>query len=77
MFPKTRIGLGSKVLVREALTGEENSFTLVDPSPTELDGDKVGSSGPIGRILLGHKIGDVIVIKTPKGEGRWLVLDIV
>jgi transcription elongation factor GreA len=77
MYLKAKIGLGSKVLVREEFTREENSFTLVDPSPTELSGDKVGSSGPIGRILLGHKIGDVIVIKTPKGEGRWLVLDIV
>jgi transcription elongation GreA/GreB family factor len=77
MFPKIKISLGSKVLLIEESTREKISFTLVDPSPIVPTGDKIGSSGPIGRILLGHKIGDVIIIKTLKGKKKCRVLDIV
>ncbi|HPW34594.1 MAG TPA: transcription elongation factor GreA [Candidatus Paceibacterota bacterium] len=36
-----------------------------DANPTE---NKISNVSPIGRALLGHKVGDVVKVKTPKGE---------
>lgn len=74
---KTKIGVGS--LVKVSIKGKKSTtktFHIVgdfEANPTE---GKISSSSPIGAALLGHKVGDEVVIKIPTGTATYLVEEI-
>ena len=68
---KTKVSLGSHVDISSG--SKKASYTLVGPVEADpLDG-KISNESPIGVALFGKKIGDKVLIKTPKGEVEWEV----
>ena len=59
------VGLGSRVVVIDEKTGDEESYTLVFGDGGEYEDGQVTMSSPIGRSLLGKKVGDVALLKLP------------
>ncbi|MDB4915204.1 MAG: transcription elongation factor GreA/GreB protein [Gemmatimonadetes bacterium] len=59
------VGLGSKVVVVDEKTGLEESYALVFGDALEYEDGQVTMSSPIGRSLLGKKVGDVALLKLP------------
>lgn len=47
--------------------GVEMAYTLVGSEETDPLNNKISNASPIGRALLGKRVGDVVSIKTPKG----------
>lgn len=58
--------LGSWVAVEE--DGERETFQLVDPCEANVAAGRVPIDSPVGRWLLGHQVGETVVVPVPAGE---------
>lgn len=70
----SRVGLGSKVTVEHA--GETATWTIVGASESHPPSGRISSSSPVGRALVGHDVGDEVMVKTPAGERAYLIVAI-
>lgn len=58
------VNLGATVILRES-GGQINEFMIVGTLEANPSEGKISSESPIGKTLLGHKIGDEILITSP------------
>ncbi|HUO73841.1 MAG TPA: GreA/GreB family elongation factor [Solirubrobacteraceae bacterium] len=64
------VHLGSTVSFSDPSAGREKTFTIVDPHQAKPAEGRLSSISPVGEALLGHKVGDVVEVRTPKGLRR-------
>lgn len=57
------ISLGARVLVE--VDGQTDEFNIVGTLEANPALGKISNESPVGRALLGHKVGDVVVISSP------------
>ncbi|MDO8574636.1 MAG: transcription elongation factor GreA [bacterium] len=43
-------------------------YTIVGPSETRPDEGRISNESPLGKSILGHKVGDDVVVRTPSGN---------
>lgn len=72
-IPNDVITMNSLVLFSNIDSGGELKYKLVFPEDADILQNKISVLSPIGCALLGYKIGDVITIKTPKGDKRYRI----
>ena len=72
----SKVTVLSKVKIRNKKTKTEHVYHLVSESESKLKEGKISVGSPIGSGLLGKKIGETAVVKTPGGEIQFEVLDI-
>lgn len=70
----SRVGLGSQVTVEH--DGETATYTIVGASESHPESGRISSSSPVGRALVGHDVGDDVVVRTPAGERRYTIVAI-
>jgi transcription elongation factor GreA len=70
----SRVGLGSNVTVEHA--GETATYTIVGASESDPASGRISSSSPVGRALVGHDVGDEIMVRTPAGERAYRIVAI-
>ena len=58
----------STVEVKSKANGKKMKYTLVAQSEADLKSGKISVDSPIGKGLLGKKVGDVAVINVPNGN---------
>jgi len=58
------VNLGAKVTLRDK-EGHINEFMIVGTLEANPSEGKISSDSPIGKFLLGHKVGDEILITSP------------
>ena len=66
-IPHDRVGLGSSVVVLDLVKDEEFTFKLVTSEEADVAKGQISTTSPIGRGLLGKKVGDDIKITIPDG----------
>ncbi len=71
-----KVRLLNKVKIKNLALGKEMEFTLVGENEADFAHGKLAVTTPIGKALLGHVKGDVVVAKTPAGEMKMELLDI-
>jgi transcription elongation factor GreA len=59
------IQIGSRVRVRDV--DGEDEFTLVAEHEADAREERVSSDSPLGRALLGHRVGDRVRFRAPGG----------
>jgi transcription elongation factor GreA len=74
--PKDEVTLGSLVVAVEEGTEEAETFRIVGPAEANPANNKVSDKSPIGRALLGHRVGDTVMVKTPGGEIVFRIISI-
>ena len=57
------INLGARVLIE--VDGQNDEFTIVGTLEANPAIGKISNESPVGRALLGHKVGDAVVISSP------------
>lgn len=55
---------------------QKMSYTLVSESEADLKNKKISISSPIGRGLMGKKVGEIVDISVPSGVIKFKILDI-
>jgi transcription elongation factor GreA len=61
---RNTVHIGATVTLEEA-DGQINEFTVVGTLEANPDEGKISSNSPIGKILLGHKVNDVLEVTSP------------
>lgn len=67
-------GMGSTVTVRDLDFGDEFSYTLVGAYEADPANDKISSSSPVGKALMGRKAGDTVQVDTPGGRANYEIV---
>ncbi len=62
-----QVDIGSTITVQESTYPEEIYF-LVGPKEADPINGRISYQSPIGKALLGHRVGDLIRIETPGGS---------
>ena len=75
-LPADIVVFGSRVRVKDLDLGEEEQYELVGPGDEDYDNNKILSTSPIGKGLIGKKQGDVAEIQVPRGKLRYQILEI-
>ena len=75
-IPKDKIYIGAKVKLRDVDSGEELEYQFVAPPEADYAQNKISVESPIGKSLLGRKVGDVAEITVPAGILRYQVVEI-
>ena len=65
--------LGRKVLLKNASTGRQVSYTLVHPKETNPAEGKISSESPVGKALLNKHLGEEVEISIPSGTIRYFI----
>jgi transcription elongation factor GreA len=67
---------GCVVILENIDTGEEVEYQLVGPDESDVKQGRISVTSPIGKALLGKKLGDEIVVQVPAGQRHYEVIDI-
>lgn len=73
-IPKDRAAIGSTVLVYDSTKDEEIEYKLVTSEESDVTKGLISTTSPIGRALMGKKVGDVSEVVTPIGKRELEVL---
>lgn len=69
------VQLGSKVTIKEG-NFEAETFTIVGVAEANPREGKISNESPIGKAILGHKVGDSVKVETPGGTYTVKILKI-
>lgn len=72
----SQVSVLSKVKIRNKKNGAEMNYTLVSEEEADLKAGRISVSSPIGKGLLGKRVGDVAQITVPAGVLEFDVIDI-
>jgi transcription elongation factor GreA len=72
----SKVSVMCKVRLRNLANKAEMTYTLVAENEADLKAAKISVTSPIGKGLLGKKVGDVAEITTPGGIMKLEVLEI-
>ncbi len=68
--------VGSEVTVQQKESKEKRKFRVVGSEEIDTDLGKISFNSPLGGGLMGKEKGDSVVVKTPRGEMEYTILNI-
>ena len=71
-----KISIGCKVKILDVEENEELEYKIVGSTEANSLKGKISNESPVGKALLGAKIGDVVKVETHVGELEYKVLEI-
>ncbi len=69
-----KVMFGATVTLEDADEGSQNTYQIVGQYETNLDKGHISLLSPIAKALIGKKLGDIVDVKTPKGEKSYEIL---
>lgn len=75
-IPKDRAGYGSLVVLEDEESGTRRTLTLSSPEETSLGSDSCSLSSPLGRAILGRRVGDRVEVDAPSGLQSYLIVSL-
>jgi len=75
-MPRDQVHILSKVSVKNLKNSSTYTYTLVSPEEADLEKGKISMSSPVGKALMGKKVGDKTEAKVPAGNITFEILSI-
>ena len=66
-LPQDRVGYGSRVWLLDLKKSVEVEYKLVTPEEADAAKGLISTTSPIGKALLGRRVGDEVNVQTPAG----------
>lgn len=60
-----KVVFGATVTLVDTDSEETKKYTLIGQDEADLKKGKISVQSPVGKALIGHKVGDVVTVKTP------------
>jgi transcription elongation factor GreA len=73
-IPTDKVGFGSRITVFDTSKDEEIVYSLVTSEESDVAKGLISTTSPIGRSLLGKRVGDIAVVTTPMGKRELEIL---
>jgi transcription elongation factor GreA len=71
------VGLGSKVVVEDEDTKSRENYHMIFGDAEDFDDGQVTMSSPIGRALLGKKVGDIATLRLPARNRKLRIVELL
>ena len=68
--------IGVKVKVLDEEYNEEQLYRVVGSTEADPRSGKISDESPVGKALLGKKVGDEVIVEAPGGEFKLKIIDI-
>jgi transcription elongation factor GreA len=78
-IPKDAVRFGARVRIRQLSTGEEFKYHLVgvdEVYETDEEYERKSIVSPLGKPMIGKRIGEKFIVKAPLGEREFEILEI-
>ncbi len=72
-IPRDRVAFGSKVVLYDVDRDTEVQYKLVTTEEADLSKGLISTTSPIGRGLMGKRVGDSVKVSTPNGSREFEV----
>ena len=76
-IPTDKVGFGATVFVFDVVKEEEIRYQLVTSEESDVSKGLISTTSPIGRALLGKKLGDTATVVTPNGKRELEILKLI
>ncbi len=73
---KDLVDVGCKVTIRDAEYGDEEVYTIVGSTEVDPGAGRISLKSPIGRALMGHRVGESVEVQTPGGGAQFEIVKI-
>jgi len=70
------VGVGSVVLLNDVEFAEKIEYRIVGPAEADVAENKISYESPLGKELLGKRVGDIINVNAPMGIIKYELLEI-
>jgi len=70
------VRFGATVMLADEDTEAESTFYLVGSYEADAGAGRLSVTSPLGRALIGKRLGDVVEVNTPRGHKSYEVVDI-
>jgi transcription elongation factor GreB len=74
--PRDEIRFGATVTIKTKSTNEIQTFHIVGVDETDISKGKISFLSPLARVLTNKKAGDKVVLKRPKGDHVFEIINI-
>jgi len=75
-LPKDRAAYGSRLVVIDIVKSTRIEYKLVTVEEADATKGLISTTSPIGRALLGKKVGDEVSVTTPAGMKEYEVVEL-
>ncbi|MEX2244644.1 MAG: transcription elongation factor GreA [Fimbriimonadaceae bacterium] len=75
-IPNKKVGLGSRVTVRDTKRRSEFEVRIVASAEANPDADQISEESPLGQALMGRAVGDTADYEAPAGVIKYKILKI-
>ena len=72
----SKVSVLSEVTIKNTETEEELAYKLVFDNEADLKKQKISVTSTLGTGLLGKEVGDIVNVKTPRGNLEFQILEI-
>ncbi len=72
----SQVNILTTVTIRNLATKKDLTYTLVPEAEADLKAKKIASKSPVGKGLLGKKIGEIAEVETPRGIIKFEIVNI-
>jgi transcription elongation factor GreA len=73
---KDSVDVGCKVTIRDTEYGDEEVYTIVGSTEVDPGAGRISLKSPIGRALMGHRVGETVEVQTPGGGAQFEIVKI-
>lgn len=70
------VRLGSRITVKDVEFGDEETYQVVGSQEADPMNGRISEESPFGRALVGHKVGDKVIVEAPSGPVQYKILKI-
>ena len=70
------MSIGSTVRFHDEGFDEEMEYRIVGSTESDIMHGKISNESPIGRALIGARVGDIVEVESPEGVDRYRILEI-
>ena len=70
------VSVGSKVKVKDMEDGTIEEYSIVGSTEADPMNGKISDESPVGNALLGHKVGEKVIVEAPMGKLEYEIVEI-
>jgi transcription elongation factor GreA len=71
------VNIGAKISLKDMEYGDEFKYTIVGSAEADPNNNKISFESPVGKAILGKKLGDVVEVNVPAGKVKYKILSVV
>ena len=74
---ENEVGIGSTLKLKDIEFGEVDQFIIVGSAEADPINNRISNESPVGRAVLGRRVGDTVTVNSPDGKIKYKVMEIV